>query len=166
MQLRIFFFLFLIACFSLFGGIGTPAAEDEGEGNEPIRYPTLIKAKYESGAVEISFETVDIEHAVYRIYRSSSPLLSPESLAVAEVAAEITAADLPFRDAPEREGLYYYAVIAVIQQEQLALIPYQNATLAAVSFTPPAQQVETIEVRKLDENRVAVRFKPLNPRYA
>ena len=164
MRPRIFFFLFLIACFSLFGGIGTPAAEEEGY--EPIRYPTLIKAKYESGAVEISFETVDIEHAVYRIYRSSSPLLSPESLAVAEVAAEITAADLPFRDAPEREGRYYYAVIAVIQQEQLALIPYQNATLTAVSFTPPAEQVETIEVRKLDENRVAVRFKPLNPRYA
>ena len=166
MRPRIFFFLFLIACFSLFGGIGTPAAEDGGEGNEPIRYPTLIKAKYESGAVEISFETVDVEHAVYRIYRSSSPLLSPESLAGAEVAAEVTAADLPFRDAPEREGRYYYAVIAVIQQEQLALIPYQNATLTAVSFTPPAEQVETIEVRKLDENRVAVRYKPLNPRYA
>jgi hypothetical protein len=161
---RTFFFLFLIACFSLFGGIGTPAAEEEG--NEPIRYPTLIKAKYESGAVEVSFETVDVEHTVYRIYRSSSPLLSPESLAGAEVAAEITAADLPFRDAPEREGRYYYAVIAVIQQEQLALIPYQNATLTAVSYTPPAEQVETLEVRKLDENRVAVRFKPLNPGYA
>lgn len=164
MRPRIFFFLFLIACFSLFGGIGTSAAEEEGY--EPIRYPTLIKAKYESGAVEISFETVDVEHAVYRIYRSSSPLLSPESLAGAEVAAEVTAADLPFRDAPEREGRYYYAVIAVIQQEQLALIPYQNATLTAVSFTPPAEQVKTLEVLKLDENRVAVRFKPLNPSYA
>jgi hypothetical protein len=161
---RYFFFFFLIACFSLSGGIGTPAAEDNGK--EPIRYPTLIKAKYESGAVEISFETVDVENAVYRIYRSSSPLLSPESLAGAEAAAEVTAADLPYRDAPERDGRYYYAVIAVIQKEQLALIPYQNTTLTAVSFTLPAEQVESIEVRKLGGNRVAVRFKPLNPSYA
>jgi hypothetical protein len=141
--------------------------EDE-ENREVFQYPTLLSVAYDAesphaGSVVILFEGVEGEDVRYRVYRAAAPLTSSQSLASAELAAEVTSGELPFRDVPREEGVYYYAITAVIgNEEQRILVPYQNATVSAVDFSPLPRPVEAFEVRRVKGTTVSIPFSPLD----
>jgi hypothetical protein len=149
---------------------GTPCAlfSDEDDGKDFL-YPTLLNVAYDAessyaGSVVILFEGIEGENAFYRIYRASTPLSSTRSPTSAELAAEVTIGQLPYRDVPREEGMYYYAVTAVLgDEEKLILVPYQNTTVSAVDFAPLPPAVETFEIRRQKETTVSIPFSPRAP---
>ena len=126
------------------GAAGSLFADEDPD--DLLRFPTLMKVKYDAspntGSVVISFEGVgdagiDEKNTLYRIYRASSPIMSVQSLNHAEVAAAVPIEEIPFRDFPEQDGMCYYAVLSVIEGEELQyLVPYHNATVSAIDFAP------------------------------
>jgi len=132
---------------------------------------TLLKADYIQGAVVIRFETLQDEDAVYRIYRSTSPItgksdLDENSPAGANLAGEIKRDELPFSDHPEKDGKYYYMVSVVKEGiEYFTFIPYQNTTLIPVDYAPFPEPVQRITVQKLQETTVSIRYSPVRNNY-
>jgi hypothetical protein len=117
-----------------------------------------------AGSIVVLFEGIEEENVVYRVYRASTPLTNSRSLASAELAAEVTIVQLPYRDVPRKDGMYYYAVTAVLgDEEKLILVPYQNTTVSAVDFAPLPPAVETFEIRRQKGTSVSIPFSPRTP---
>jgi hypothetical protein len=156
--------LFLVLLFTLETACALFADEDADEG---FFYPTLLKVAYDAesphaGSVVVLFEGIEPEDAHYRIYRAVTPLTNAQSLASAELAAELTTGQLPYRDVPQDEGAYFYAVTAVIgDDEKPILVPYHNTTVSAIDFSPLPRSVETFEIRREKGTTVSIPFSPL-----
>jgi hypothetical protein len=101
---------------------------------------------------------------LYRIYRASTPLTSAQDLDSAELAAEVTSGQLPYRDVPREEGAYYYAVTAVPGgEEERILVSYHNTTVSAVDFSPLPRSVEAFEIKREKGTTVSIPFSPRAP---
>jgi hypothetical protein len=158
----------------------SPLGADE-DAEEETLYPTLLSAAYDAespraGSIEILFEGVEGENVRYRIYReparapagdetgASAPPGSAVDLSAAELAAEVTAGELPYRDVPPESGGYRYAVTAVVGgEERRTLVPYQNATVSPIDFAPLPPPIERFEVRRGRGSGVSILFSPRTP---
>lgn len=159
--------------FGLMGG-ATPLsalAEDE------VSYPTLITALNQNGVVKIVFDPIDFDptgsqpggptpSVSYRIYRSKQRMTEAKDLAQAAVVADFSSENIPFRDRPESDGKYYYAVTVLRDgSETIDLLPYQNTTMNPVDYAPPPGCVSDILISAVDRTSVEISFSPLGGGY-
>jgi hypothetical protein len=129
-------------------------------------YTTLISAQYRSGKILISFEPLRDEDATYRIYRSQKKMMNITDLQNATLMAEITADEIPLRDAPVEEGKYYYTVtILKAGFEHAHIIPYQTTTVRPLDFSPFPSIVEKIILKAGENGKLNIYFQPLIPEY-
>ncbi|MBN2325490.1 MAG: hypothetical protein JXQ30_17330 [Spirochaetes bacterium] len=145
-------------------------------GEDVVPYPTLINASYVNGAVQIDFDPVGSEtdcpgsSVSYRIYRSNRRMTEKEDLhqavVVLEIGAYIFEENVPYRDTPQADGAYYYAVTVLHDGgEKAALFPYQNTTMYPVEYAPLPGSVSGISISAIDRTTAVVSFSPLTGRF-
>jgi len=127
------------------------------------RFVTLISTRYDQGIISLNFEPIQGENLRYRVYRSTTPIISRADLEKAAFIIEITAEELPVRDEPESDGRYYYAV--TVTEEFPNLVPYLNTTTKPIDYAPIPEVIDTFEILRIDKvddsnYRMAVRFIP------
>ena len=133
---------------------------------EELAYPTLLSVKYRDGLVLIDFESVAGETTQHRIYRSKYKIQKNEDLKMATPLAEITGKSLPYKDAPDEDGKYYYAVTFIKDGNEITeLVPFQNITVKPVDYSPIPEPVQTITVTYLDNHLLGISFTPKKEEY-
>ena len=76
-----------------------------------IPFVSLLAVKYDKGAASINFKPLKDPSYSYKIYRSTTAILKEFDLSTSNLIKVIKGKDLPFKDIPNAEGIYYYAVI-------------------------------------------------------
>jgi len=128
---------------------------------EELYYPSLIKAKYAHGKVSIVFEPVKYKDTKYKIYRSESSMIYKDNIIDAEPLSEITEDELPFEDAPNKTGKYYYAVTLIREgREYLNFIPFQNTLAKPIDFSPFPEPIERINIKKVTDLNIEIHYYP------
>lgn len=151
----LFFFLFFVCTLSA----------DESDFDE-LMYPTLISATYRMGKVLIDFEPAEADGVTYKIYRSNQPVVSHADLSAVECTTEISSNALPYQDEPVGDGKYWYAItVKTENEEHVKIVPYQNATVGSVDFSPFPHTVEELDIAPESERNIRIHFTPLYPDY-
>ena len=130
---------------------------------DPIFFPSLITVRYQGGYILINFEPLKDSNYNYKIYRSTSAILKDTDLTNANLIKTIKSKDLPFKDKPENEGRYYYAVIASKNNKDFKkLIPLQNTLIYPVVFSPLPKPVKITKISRQKDNIIYIYINPVN----
>ena len=131
--------------------------------NNNIPFPSLLMVKYQKGYVLINFDPLKDPSYSYKIYRSNSAILKDSDLTDKNLVKIIKSSDLPFKDVPDKDGKYYYAVIATKNGKDFKkIIPLQNTTIYPVDFSPYPRTVKIKKIVKKKDNEIEINIDPVH----
>ncbi len=130
--------------------------------NQNIPFSSLLTVKYQNGYILINFDPLKDQSYNYKIYRSTSALLKTIDLTDKNLIKIIKSSDLPFKDIPEKDGNYYYAVIATKNGHDFKkLIPLQNTLIHPVDFSPAPGIVKINKIVNQEDDKISIYINPV-----
>ena len=129
-------------------------------------YVTLLTTKYQSGEIRISFEPLKDENIRYRVYRSQNIIMDEKALSNAVMVCEITNQGIPYLDAPETDGKYYYSITLLENgKEYKTFIPFQNINVNPIDYSPFPEMVQNIDIKAKTDDQIDLYFTPAHHDY-
>jgi hypothetical protein len=113
--------------------------------------------------VVLNWETLDNPKAVYRIYRTTSPVKGKRYIPIEAELIKVVSYNVDnIIDIPSVTGKYYYVITVYVDGMENNLIQIdQNYTYSAIDFYRPAGIVRNIKVKYIPQNQqVLVQWEP------